>query len=54
MESALEHAHQKGVIHRDVRPANIVYSMNRAEGMKVYLIDFGLAEDEGSCRGGQH
>jgi serine/threonine-protein kinase len=35
---ALEHAHSQGVIHRDVKPANIVLS---SEG--AVLLDFGIA-----------
>jgi serine/threonine protein kinase len=35
---ALEHAHTQGIIHRDVKPANVVLS---AEG--AILLDFGIA-----------
>jgi serine/threonine protein kinase len=35
---ALDHAHSRGIIHRDVKPANVVLS---AEG--AVLLDFGIA-----------
>jgi eukaryotic-like serine/threonine-protein kinase len=45
---ALEHAHGRGVIHRDVKPANI----RILRGGRVKLVDFGIAMlvDEGLMR----
>ncbi|MGI0479902.1 protein kinase domain-containing protein [Geminocystis sp. CENA526] len=40
--SALSYIHQRGILHRDVKPANI---MRRSENNEAVLIDFGLARD---------
>jgi serine/threonine protein kinase len=40
--SALAYIHQQGILHRDVKPANI---MRRPEKNEAVLIDFGLARD---------
>ena len=39
LADALDHAHGQGVLHRDVKPANILTD----ESGSVYLTDFGLA-----------
>jgi serine/threonine protein kinase len=43
--TALHHAHQQGIIHRDVKPTNILIGING----EPYLADFGIAI-EGSDR----
>jgi tetratricopeptide (TPR) repeat protein len=41
--SALEHAHEQGVVHRDLKPDNIMLVERRGRRM-VKILDFGLAK----------
>ncbi len=43
---AVQHAHQKGIIHRDLRPSNILVTVN--DGVPVpKVIDFGIVKATG-------
>ncbi len=39
---ALQHAHEKGIIHRDVKPANIMVNLRNSHHVQAKLLDFGL------------
>ena len=46
--AGLAHAHAQGIVHRDVKPANIMISDEVGTGDHVRILDFGLARLRGN------
>ena len=47
--AALDAAHQKGIVHRDVKPANCIVCPIRGGGERLKVCDFGIAKQFGSA-----
>ncbi|BBZ09375.1 serine/threonine-protein kinase PknF [Mycolicibacterium doricum] len=49
--SALDHAHERGLYHRDVKPANILIANPGSPDERAMLADFGIAHQAGDASG---
>ncbi|MGH9363656.1 MAG: ABC transporter substrate-binding protein [Thermoanaerobaculia bacterium] len=47
---ALDYSHARGVVHRDIKPANIMVTRDEGSGLRVRVMDFGLAHSATESR----
>lgn len=48
VSKGLAYAHDQGIVHKDIKPANIMIETDEKEGITVKILDFGIAELVGS------
>ena len=47
---ALDYSHARGVVHRDIKPENIMVTREEGVGIRVRVMDFGLARASSESR----
>ena len=47
---ALDYSHARGIVHRDIKPANIMVHREEGGGVRVRVMDFGLARADSESR----
>src|SRR6185295_9795016 len=45
VSAAVHEAHRLGLIHRDIKPGNILVEVSADGALKPYVMDFGLAKE---------